>query len=141
MADRTSHRFVWFLGLVLIIARGLQIKAKDISIHQHTCDSNENEEGFCDTIDEIKYVQNDEIVDLKEEIPRIQKTEQVESLSQDLKEGQQSNEVHNNLSESNDKQVLSNSNTTTEWIGLQIPVVDGIKASLILLWSRLNIIY
>ena len=79
----------------MIIARGLQIKAKDISIHQHTCDSDENEEGFCDTIDEIKYVQNDEIVDLKEEIPRIQKTEQ--------------------------------------WIGLQIPVVDGIKASLILL--------
>lgn len=35
------------------------------------CDSDENEEGFCDMIDKIKYVENDEIVDLKEEILRI----------------------------------------------------------------------
>lgn len=129
MADGKFFNFVCCLVLILISARSLQIKAKDVSIRHNTCDSEENENGFCDSKDENKYLHNDEITDLKDEEPSLQKNEAVYNFSQDSTKDQPSSEIYKSLPENNDKQVYFNSNSTEEWTGLQIPVVDGVKAS------------
>lgn len=128
MAGRNSLTSVFCVVCIFIVILDLRIFATDSSI-VGTCDSEESEEGFCDSADENKYLENVEFHESKLEGNEAAKT----SFEDPAKVEISRNEVNDSLTESRDKQIHFIDNSTNEWLGLQIPVVDGVQVSVVLL--------
>ena len=186
MAARNRLTLACYVICVIIGSLELRSDATDIS--PGTCDSEETEEGFCDSKDENKYLENIEISGDKFEPERernkavkisSEDSSQVEISSNDVngsltdKQMESKNEnkylenieisgekfhesakernegvktssensakcemsrseVNDSSTESVDKQMDVTDNSTNEWLGLQIPVVDGVRVSVVL---------
>ena len=91
--------------------------------------SSEDGNTLFDSKDENVYLENVEISDLKDTEASIQNKKDVEISWEDLPVEKPSTEDDSSLSEVVDKQIHVINNSTNEWLGLQIPVVDGVKVS------------
>lgn len=187
MAARSRLTLACYVICVIIRSSELRIDATDNS--PGTCDSEETEDGFCDSNDESKYLENIEISGDKFHEPERERNKAVKIFSEDstqveissndvndsLKDKQMdskdenkylenieisedkfhesvkernpgvkissensakgevySSEVNDSSTESADKQMDVTDNSTNEWLGLQIPVVDGVRVSVVL---------
>ena len=120
--------FVWciFIGLF-----DLRIDGKDSSIKQGTCVNEENEDGFCDSNDENKYLENNENLHAEETkgSTLLRQEEITTFIENSVNVNISENEVNKSLSGSEDKQTDNADNSTNDLLGLRIPVVDGVKVS------------
>lgn len=134
MADRKTFNFICCVICILISVKNLRIDAEEFSPRLGTCDSEENEDSFCDSKDENVYLGNS---DLKDHEKNLGSNEEEKILSQDLPEekSELSTEDGNSLSEIDDKQIHITNNFTNEWLGLQIPIIDGVRVSITFLYS------
>ena len=125
---------------IFITVWDLRIDATDLSSSLGTCDSEDSEDGFCESKDENKYLESDsDISDEKFHKSKLEKNEAVKTPSEDLAKVEgSSSEADDSLLESEDKQMFATENSTNEWLGLQIPVVDGVRVSLVLFCNLLN---
>ena len=142
----TGENYLTFVGCAICILIGLcdlRIDATDPSLSMGTCDSEESENGlnFCDSNDEHKYLGNREVSDVESQDSTLEGNEPVttssenstnmETLNNNLNESLSESENNESLSESEDKQIDVTNNSTNEWLGLQIPVVDGVRVSVV----------
>ena len=91
--------------------------------------SNEDGKSVFDRKDENVYRENVVISDLKDSGTSLQNKDGVDISSEGSLAEKPSNGNNNSLSEAGDKQIQVINNSTNEWLGLQIPVVDGVKVS------------
>ena len=82
-----------------------------------------------DSKHENMYRENVDVSDLKDTGASLQNKDDVEISSEGSPAETPSSEDDNSLSEVNDKQIHVINNSTNEWLGLQIPVVDGVRVS------------
>lgn len=130
MADRRSLSFICCLLCLLINTKNLVVDATDNNPLRHgTCSVEEGEDGFCDSGDENMYVENVDISDLKDAGASLQNKDDVEISSEGSPAETPSTGDDNSLLEVSDKQFHVINNSTNEWLGLQIPVVDGVRVS------------
>ena len=133
MEDKTSLTSV-FCGLCLLIfINGFQVECTDISSSFGTCDTEESEDDFCESGDKIKYLTNIKVA--TEELQKAKPERVVASniYSETIATEEISKaEVSNFLSEHQDKQIQDSDNSTNDWLGLQIPLVDGVQVCLVL---------
>lgn len=131
MADGICFTSVFCVICIFITVWDLRINATDLSSSLGTCDSEDSEDGFCESKDENKYLESDsEISDEEFYKSKLEKKEAVKTSSEDLANVEvSSSEANDSLSESEDKQIFVTENSTNEWLGLQIPVVDGVRVS------------
>ena len=132
MADGICFTSVFCVVCIFSTVWELRINATELSSSLGTCDSEDSEDGFCESKDENKYLGTDsEISDEEFHKSMLEKNEAVETSSEDLAKVEISgSEVDDSLSQSEDKEMLVTQNSTNEWLGLQIPVVDGVRVSL-----------
>ena len=78
---------------------------------------------------ENMYRENVDITDLKDTGASLQTNDDVENSSGGSPAEIPSSEDDKSLSEVSDKQIDVINNSTNEWLGLQIPVVDGVRVS------------
>ena len=118
----------------------MRINATDLSSSLGTCDSEDSEDGFCESKDENKYHETDsDISDEEFHKSNLEKNEAIKTSSEDLAKVEvSSDEADDSLLESEDKQMFVTENSTNEWLGLQIPVVDGVRVSLVLFCNFFN---
>lgn len=133
MDDRKFFNVICCVICILVSVENLRIGAEEFSPRLGTCDSEENEDSFCDSKDENVYLGNS---DLKDHEKNVESNEDENILSQDLPEekSELSTENGNSLSETDDKQIHIANNFTNEWLGLQIPIVDGVRVSVTFLY-------
>ena len=133
MEDKTSLTSV-FCGLCLLIfINGFQVECTDISSSFGTCDTEESEDDFCESGDKIKYLTNIKVA--TEELQKAKPERVVASniYSETIATEEISKAEDNNfLSEHQDKQIQDSDNSTNDWHGLQIPLVDGVRVCLVL---------
>ena len=91
--------------------------------------SNEDGKSLFDRKDENVYRENFVISDLKDSGTSLQNKDGVDISSEGSLAEKPSNGNNNSLLEAGDKQIQVINNSTNEWLGLQIPVVDGVKVS------------
>ena len=91
--------------------------------------SSEDGKSLFDSTDENVYDKNVVISELKDTEASLQSNEDVKIASEGFLAEKPSNEDGNSLSEASDKQIHHINNSTKEWLGLQIPVVDGVEVS------------
>ncbi|XP_078353836.1 uncharacterized protein LOC144638515 [Oculina patagonica] len=125
MADRKSLNFICCVICVLLSATNLRIDAEEFSPRHGTCDSEESEDNFCHTEDENMYLGNSNS-DIKNHGTDLQNYEDGKISTDDLPEEKLSTEDGASSSEISDKQMHHVNNFTNEWLGLQIPIVDGV---------------
>ena len=128
MADRKSFQVIYCVICILITVKNLRIDAEEFSPRHGRCDSEESDDNFCDSKDENMYLENSNS-DLKSHGTNLQNSEEEKISSDDLPEEKPTTDS-NILSEIIDKQMNAINNSTNEWLGLQIPVVDGVRVSL-----------
>ena len=140
MADGICFTSVFCVICVFITVWDLRINATDLSSSLGTCDSEDSEDGFCESKDENEYLESDsDISDEKFHKSKLEKNEAVKTSSEDLAKVEvSSSEADDSLSESEDKQMFVAGNSTNGWLGLQIPVVDGVRVCLVLFCNLLN---
>ncbi len=128
MADRKSLNFICCVICILISATNLRIDAEEFSPRHGTCESDESEDNFCHTEDENMYLGNSNF-DINDHGTNLQNNEDEKISTDDLPEEKLSTEDAASVSEISDKQIHLVNNFTSEWLGLQIPIVDGVRVS------------
>jgi len=132
MARRNYLVWTYFVWCILIGLLDLRIDGKDSSIKLGTCVNEESEDGFCDSNDENKYLENNENLHAEEtKGSTLLGQEEITTFieNQSVKVNISESEVNKSLSRSEDKQTDIADNSTNEWLGLRIPVVDGVEVS------------
>ena len=129
-----KNYLVWtcFVWCILIGLFDLRIHGKDSSIKLGTCVNEESEDGFCDSNDENKYLENNENLHAEENKgSTLLGQEEITTFieNQSVKDNISESEVNKSLSGSEDKQTDIADNSTNDWLGLRIPVVDGVEVS------------
>ena len=129
-----GNYLVWtyFLLCILIGLFDLRIDGTDSSIKLGTCVNEESEDGFCDSNDENKYLENNENLHAEQtKESTLQGQEEIATFieNQSVKVNISESEVNKSLSGSEDKQTDIADNSTNDWLGLRIPVVDGVEVS------------
>ena len=129
-----KNYLVWtcFVWCILIGLFDLRIDGKDSSIKLGTCVNEESEDGFCDSNDENKYLENNENLHAEENKgSTLLGQEEITTFieNQSVKDNISESEVNKSLSGSEDKQTDIADNSTNDWLGLRIPVVDGVEVS------------
>ena len=129
-----KNYLVWtcFVWCILIGLFDLRIDGKDSSIKLGTCVNEESEDGFCDSNDENKYLENNENLHAEEtKGSTLLGQEEITTFieNQSVKDDISESEVNKSLSGSEDKQTDIADNSTNDWLGLRIPVVDGVEVS------------
>ena len=133
MEDKTSLTSV-FCGLCLLIfINGFQVECTDISSSFGTCDTEESEDDFCESGDKIKYLTNIKVATEESQKAKPERVVASNIYSETIATEEISKvEVSNFLSEHQDKQIQDSDNSTNDWHGLQIPLVDGVRVCLVL---------
>lgn len=112
---------------------GASIQNREVeSFSEHSpVEKTRSEDGnsLFDSKDENMYPENVVISDLKDTGASLQNKDYVEIASEVSLGEKPSSEDDNRLSEVGDKQIHVIDNSTNEWLGLQIPVVDGVRVS------------
>ena len=129
MADTICFTSVFGAMCIFIIIWDFGINASDLSLSLGTCDSEEREDAFCESQDENKYLKNIDVSGEEFHEAKLEETEAIKTPSENIAEVEISRRgINESLSEIRDQQVHENS--TNQWLGLQIPVVDGVKVQL-----------
>ncbi|CAH3172387.1 unnamed protein product [Porites evermanni] len=125
-----KNYLVWtcFVWCILIGLFDLRIHGKDSSIKLGTCVNEESEDGFCDSNDENKYLENNENLHAEEtKGSTLQEKEEITTFIENSEVNISESEVNQSLLGSEDKQTDIADNSTDDWLGLRIPVVDGVE--------------
>lgn len=133
MADKTSLTSMFCALCLLVFINGFRVDCTDISSSFGTCDTEESEDDFCESGDGNLYLTN---VKVSTEDSQKAKPERVvaskiyseATATEEISKG----EVNDSLSEHQDKQIQDTDNSTNDWLGLQIPLVDGVRVCLVL---------
>ena len=132
MARGNYLLWTYFLLCILIGLFDLRIDGTDSSIKLGTCVNEESEDGFCDSNDENKYLENNENLHAEQtKESTLQGQEEIATFieNQSVKVNISESEVNKSLSGSEDKQTDIADNSTNDWLGLSILVVDGVEVS------------
>ena len=131
MARKNYLVWTYFVLCILIGLFDLRIDGKDSSIKLGTCVNEENEDGFCDSNDENKYLENNENLHAEETkgSTLLGQEEITTFIENSVNVNISESEVNKSLSGSEDKQTDNADNSTNDLLGLLIPVVDGVKVS------------
>ena len=132
MARKNYLVWTYFVWCILIGLFDLRIDGTDSSIKLGTCVNEESEDGFCDSNDEDKYLENNENLHAEEtKGSTLLGQEEITTFieNQSVKDDISESEVNKSLSGSEDKQTDIADNSTNDWLGLRIPVVDGVEVS------------
>lgn len=105
---------------------GVEIPSED-SLVEETNSKNGN--SVFDRKDETVDFENVEMSDLKDTGANLPTKDDVVTSSEGSLLEKPSSEDGNGLLEINDTQIHDINNSTNEWLGLQIPVVDGVRVS------------
>ena len=130
-----GNHLVWtyFVLCILIGLFDLRIDGTDSSIKLDTCVNEESEDGFCDSNEENKYLENNENLHAEQtKESTLPGQEEITTFieNQSVKVNISESEVNKSLSGSEDKQTDIADNSTNDWLGLRIPVVDGVEVSI-----------
>ncbi|KAM7444632.1 hypothetical protein ABFA07_006733 [Porites harrisoni] len=129
MARRNYLVWTYFVWCIFIGLFDLRIDGKDSSIKLGTCVNEENEDGFCDSNDENKYLENNENLHAEETkgSTLLGQEEITTFIENSVNVNISESEVNKSLSGSEDKQTEIADNSTNDWLGLRIPVVNGVE--------------
>ena len=130
MARKNYLVWICFVWCILIGLFDLRIDGKDSSIKLGTCVNEESEDGFCDSNDENKYLENNENLHAEEtKGSTLQEQEEITTFIENSEVNISESEVNQSSLGSEDKQTDIADNSTDDWLGLRIPVVDGVEVS------------
>lgn len=130
MARRNYLVWTYFVWCILIGLFDLRIDGTDSSIKLGTCVNEESQDGFCDSNDENKYLENNENSHAEEtKGSTLLGQEEITTFIENSEVNISESEVNQSLSGSEDKQTDIADNSTNDWLGLRIPVVDGVEVS------------
>lgn len=105
---------------------GVEISSEDSPVEKT---SSENGNSLFDRKDENVDFESVEMSDLKDTGASLPTKDNVVISSEGLLLEEPSSEDGNSLLQINDTQIHDINNSTNEWLGLQIPVVDGVRVS------------
>lgn len=131
MADTICFTSVFGAMCIFIIIWDFGINASDLSLSLGTCDSEEREDAFCESQDKNKYLKNIDVSGEAFHEARLEETEAIKISPENMAKVEISSiGINESLSEIRDQQVHVNETYVNQWLGLQIPVVDGVKVRL-----------